>query len=219
MSDDAFTSMLNGVLAHPAAAKIDAVLTGYFASAGQVAAAVDAINRLLERDETLLIACDPVMGDAPGGLYVPEAVAVAIADQLIPLSTCALPNAWEAQRLTGKRVRSPEDACAAARALSRPSVISSVERESEIGAVYMDEDGQSWFAHAPKRQNPPHGGGDMLGAAFLAANLNSPYANGGERLAYAVSCVDAALEQAEGQAELSALIRQPQRLVACEAFD
>ncbi len=46
------------------------------------------------------VLCDPVIGDH-GGLYVPEAVATAIRDRLMPLATLATPNRFELAWLTG----------------------------------------------------------------------------------------------------------------------
>ncbi len=40
------------------------------------------------------IVVDPVLGDDPKGLYVPEAVAAELREQLVPLADVVTPNAF-----------------------------------------------------------------------------------------------------------------------------
>jgi pyridoxine kinase len=57
------------------------VLSGYLGDAGQAADVARLVGAVRDANPDALYMCDPVIGDA-GGLYVPEAVATAIASKL-----------------------------------------------------------------------------------------------------------------------------------------
>ena len=98
--------------------RLDAVITGYFASAEQI----DIAAALIEKLNPKIILIDPVLGDH-GKLYVPLAVAEAIRDHLIPQATIAMPNAFELSWLTSESVTIESEAIAAARILNLPEII------------------------------------------------------------------------------------------------
>ena len=168
-----FESMLDGVEANGAFEQVDLVITGYFTSAAQVRAAARAIDavRAAPRGEGMrkpLVVVDPTMGDSGKGLYVPAEVPPALLAELVRRADFVTPNAWELERLTGMSARSPDAAVAAARLLSRPTLVSSVERGAEIGVVYADRN-EAWFAAHARAAQAPQGTGDLLTALFAAA--------------------------------------------------
>jgi pyridoxine kinase len=173
VATDMFESLLDGVEANGAFEQVDLVITGYFTSAAQVRAsarAIDAVRaapRAAESRKPLVIV-DPTMGDAGKGLYVQPEVPAAITAELIRRADYVAPNAWELERLTGVPARSPASAVDAARLLGRPTLVSSVERGQEIGAVYADRS-EAWFAAHAKNADAPRGTGDLLTALFAAA--------------------------------------------------
>jgi pyridoxine kinase len=101
---------------------VGAVLTGYFASPEQVEAVANILVRMKSAKPELFILVDPVMGDE-AGLYVPQPVAEAISDQLVPLATCITPNRFELEWLSGNPMSNEADAIAAARRLALPEVL------------------------------------------------------------------------------------------------
>ena len=92
--------------------QIDAIITGYFASAEQV----EMIASLIAEINCSIVLVDPVLGDH-GKLYVPETTALAIGRKLLPLATIITPNAFELSWLSGSTVYNVEEAVAAARKL------------------------------------------------------------------------------------------------------
>jgi pyridoxine kinase len=86
-------------------------LSGYLASAAQA----ELLARYLP--EGVFYACDPVMGDLPGGQYVSDEMAQAYCDRLIPRATVLLPHQFELGLLTGSPVRTPAAAREAAHLL------------------------------------------------------------------------------------------------------
>lgn len=160
-----FEGMLRGAAAAGVFERADAVIAGYFADAEQVAAAgrtLDAVRKVNPRARFVV---DPIMGDRPGGLYVPQSVAEAIGADLAPRADLIAPNAWELERLTGRPITDP---VAAARSLGRAVLVSSVDLGEEIGVIYADTD-EAWLAAHLRSAEAPKGAGDRLTALFTAA--------------------------------------------------
>lgn len=165
-----FEGMLAGVEAAGAFTGLDAVICGYFADPAQVAAAARALDAMRAVNAKAWMIVDPIMGDRGVGLYVAEAVAEAVAGDLVPRADLVAPNAWELERLTGRVVTDPATALDAARSLGRPVLASSVEIGTNIGVIYADA-GEAWLASHPRQADAPRGTGDRLAALFAGAVL------------------------------------------------
>ena len=70
-----------------------------------------------------LYPCDPIIGDEPAGIYVAEAAANAVRDQLVLLSDIVTPNAFELGWLSGRAITDAASVALAARALARPTIV------------------------------------------------------------------------------------------------
>jgi pyridoxine kinase len=147
---------------------IDAITTGYFSTAMQV----EIIAQLIAKLKCPLVLIDPVLGDH-GKLYVPETVAVAIRDQLVPLASILTPNVFELSWLSGIAVTNRETAVQAARKLNLKEVIAtSVMIDAvtlgtlRITANTVDE------LVTPKRDHVPNGLGDFLSGLYLARQFS-----------------------------------------------
>jgi pyridoxine kinase len=166
---ETFEGVLAGIEAQGLFRVLDAVITGYFATPEQVAVAADALVRIKAAAPATRIVVDPIMGDTDKGLYVRDAVAVAIAESLLPHADLVAPNVWELTRLTGRPVSDAASAAAAAAKLGPPALVSSVPAGDDIGVLYIDG-GRGWLAaHAPSPA-APKGTGDLL-TAFMTAAL------------------------------------------------
>lgn len=155
-----------------------AVLTGYFATPAQVAAAAHAIARLKAENPALIYLCDPVMGDirpdGGGGLYIAAETADAIASALLPLADIVTPNLFELARLAGTPLpTSTAEALAAARVLARPTVVvtSAPALMRDAAATLLVEGETAMQAEHPRFPAAPHGTGDLFAALFLAQRL------------------------------------------------
>jgi pyridoxine kinase len=167
VSPELFAGMLEGIAANGLFAAVDGVLTDYFASADQVQIAARAIDAVKTANPKAIILVDPVLGDAPGGLYVGQGVADALADHLVPRADYLTPNLWELGYLTQTAPQDLQQIHHAATALGRPSLISSVERNDEIGGMLVDGS-RAWLATHAKAAQPPKGTGDLMATMFLA---------------------------------------------------
>jgi pyridoxine kinase len=168
VSSEQFTGVLEGLEASGAFAAARAVICGYFADPAQVEIAARTIDRIRQMNPAVLVVVDPIMGDAPGGLYVPAPLALAIAGHLVPRADLLAPNAWELQRLTGCVVADPASALVAAREAGRAVLVSSVPAGRRIGVLWTDGE-ESWLATHRRAETAARGTGDLLTVLFTAA--------------------------------------------------
>ncbi len=167
----AFAGLIESVAARGGLEGCAAVMTGYFASPGQVEAAAAVIRRLRISDSAMTVLTDPVLGD-DGRLYVAEEVAKAIRDHLVPLATILTPNAFELSWLTGEPVKDRDSAVAAATRLAVPEVlVTSVPiDDQQLGTLLCTRD-MKHFIQSARLARVPNGTGDYLAGAYLAARL------------------------------------------------
>ena len=163
---DDMARMFAALEALGALSDLDAMLTGYFATVGQV----QEVARLLDRVAVPFLLVDPVMGDN-GKLYVPQEVAEAIRDHLLPRASCLTPNAFELSWLSGHEVTDEASAVAAARSLKLPEVLAtSVPSHDGLATLLVTPDAVHRIV-APKLDKVPNGTGDFLSGLYLAERL------------------------------------------------
>jgi len=173
---EVFEGMLDGIEANGLFGQVDLVITGYFATPAQARAAarvIDAVREAPRQGATArkpVVVVDPTMGDAGKGLYIPTETADEIIADLIPRADVVACNAWELQKLTGTDSRDPVAAMKAARLLGKTTLVSSVQRGAEIGAVLADKK-EAWLAAHAKADRSPNGTGDLLTALYAASIL------------------------------------------------
>lgn len=159
----------NGVLDH------GHLLTGYIGSASFLREVVR-LRGLLPSGSRYI--CDPVLGDN-GKLYAPEELIEIYRDEVLPHATVLLPNQFEAELLTGGKIRSLAEACAACDALHargpRTVIMTSLdalegeEAQSEFLTVLLSEAGRlKWQLQAPLVGGHFTGTGDLTAAMILA---------------------------------------------------
>lgn len=152
----------------------DAVLAGYLPSPEHVEVIAELVARLRRERPDVPFFCDPVLGDEPGGLYVPQNVAEAVRKRLVPLATYLKPNAFELGYLSGQSVQDPADAVAAARALGVPNVLaSSIPAGDGTLANVLVSEGRAAYATVTYDADAPHGTGDLLTALFAGHVLGA----------------------------------------------
>jgi pyridoxine kinase len=148
---------------------IDAVITGYFASAEQI----EIVAALIARLKCKIILVDPVLGDH-GKLYVGQAVAEAIRDHLLPLATILTPNAFELSWLSGLPTRNSVEAIQAARSLKVNEVIATsvMKSASELLTLRISWEEVETIT-SPIEAKVPNGTGDFLSGLYLSGLLSA----------------------------------------------
>lgn len=160
--------IIDGLAANGWLDKIDAVMSGYLPSADHVRLVRRVVSRLKrERDVTFL--CDPVIGDTPKGLYMPQETAEAIRDELTDIADIITPNAFELAWLTGEPAASVTEAIAAARCLPNglTVVATSVAAGKRRLANVLVEDGRGTAFETDRRDGVPNGTGDLFAGLLL----------------------------------------------------
>jgi pyridoxine kinase len=168
----AFAAAIDDIIASPKAAEVKAVISGYFGEAGQAEAVARLVKSLKARNPDLLYVCDPVIGDLKG-LYVPEAIAAAIRDQLLPLADVATPNRYELGWLTGVALETNSQIMDAALMLGPRRVLVTSAVPMMAGGVgnLLLTDRVALLAEHRMVDNPPNGLGDLMAALFLSRLL------------------------------------------------
>jgi pyridoxine kinase len=184
---------------------LDAVLTGYFASPGTVAAAAQAIRRIRAVNPQALVLVDPVLGDA-GRLYVPPDVADAIRRELLPLATVATPNLYELQWLTARMVPDIAAVAQAAERLGPGVVVVTSAAETDATIMTLMVTGRERIERTARMHaGIPNGAGDLF-AGLLLGHLLIGRADG-EALDAALAALERVLAASAGRnvLQLSAL--------------
>lgn len=171
IAPDRITEMVGALEANGWLAGHAGVLVGYMPGVGHVEAAVEMVERMRAAAPGVRVVVDPILGDAPKGLYVKEDVAEAVRDRLVPLADVVTPNLFELGWLTGRDCADLAAAREAAAALGAPvvHVTSPPLGETETGVLSVTESGAELYRTA-KVRHVPHGIGDVF-AALIAAGL------------------------------------------------
>jgi pyridoxine kinase len=171
---DVFRRMLGDIEADAIFGQVDLIITGHFSDPQQVEIAAGVIERVRHAERTdawgarPVVLVDPVLGDAPGGLYVKYEVAQAVEERLVPQADWITPNLWELAFLTDRRIETPADVRDVVRELGRPALVTSAPAgPGEVGLIYVDKEEAVLFAH-PRRPRAPNGTGDLVTASFGA---------------------------------------------------
>lgn len=159
----------------------DALLTGYLPTEAHVELAAELVSRQ-RASSTPRVVVDPVIGDAPGGLYLPERVAETLRTRLCPLADLLTPNLFELGWLTDKSVQDLPEATLAAEVLRKQCrsdtvlVTSAPLGPGRTGVLAGDTDGSQVYA-TTRFDGVPHGVGDVF-SALIAAGLSTGTALG-----------------------------------------
>ena len=179
---DHVRDVIDGIQALGALASCDAVLTGYLGTTDLGEAALAAVERVRRANPKAVYACDPVMGDDGGGLYVHEDIPAFFRGRGLALADIITPNRFELELLSGRRITTLEEAITAARSVSalgpRIVLVTSLRHTataSDTIEILAATGEAAWRVHTPYLEFPiaPNGGGDAIAALFLAHYLKS----------------------------------------------
>lgn len=199
---DLFADLLAGVEAQGVFARCDLVITGHFSLPEQVGLAAQAIAKVRAAARRPIVVVDPILGDEPRGLYVKPEVAAGVTTSLVLLADWITPNAWELRHLSGAQAPDAAGLAAAARAVGRPALVTSVPAGAdEIGLLLSDPDGEVLFTHTRAAQ-APNGTGDLVTAVFGAGLVQGLTARDSARRAAAAVADAVQAAEASGAGDL-----------------
>ena len=171
-------AVLRGIRDRDAFPLIDATLTGYQASPEIGDVIVDAVTEIKAANPDALYACDPVMGSATSGCFVPDAVPPMFREKVVPAADIITPNQFELGYLTERDVFDLDSTLAAvdaAREMGPSTVlVTSVNRpetpEDAIEMIAVDDNG-TWIVRTPRIPAKRNGSGDVTAALFTGHYL------------------------------------------------
>ncbi len=222
--------VVDGLAARGVLGTCDAVLSGYRGAAEAGAVVLDAVARVKAANPEALYACDPVMGDGEGGLYVDAALPELFRDRALALADIVTPNPFELEALSGATVATLDQAVAAARGLCArgPGVVlvtglrHDTTRAGEIELLAVTARG-AWRLITPliPCDPQPHGAGDLVAALFLGHYLRRGHAGQALEAAAAASFAVLDATRIAGTRELQLIAAQddlvaPQRHFTAE---
>src|SRR4029079_11150785 len=127
-----------------------------------------------------LYCCDPVIGDAGRGAFVPAEVAEFVRRRAVPAADLVTPNHFELEQIGTRPARTLADALATVeelRKLGPRIVLVTSLMTDETPAAALDviaSDGTGRYrVRTPKLDVAAHGAGDLIAALFLAHYLQS----------------------------------------------
>ncbi|QRN94700.1 pyridoxal kinase PdxY [Archangium violaceum] len=173
--------VVNGIAERGVLGECQAVLSGYMGNAETGSAILDAVAKVRAANPKALYCCDPVMGDVGRGMFVRPGIPEFMRDRAVPAADITTPNQFELEYLTGRTVRTLDDALKAAAALREkgPRVVlvtSLLREETAPGTIEMlaATDAGAWLVLTPQlpMQPPPNGAGDAVAALFLSHLLS-----------------------------------------------
>lgn len=168
-----FSALMADLERAPWLCEVGAVLSGYLGDAAQAQAVASLVRAVKAKNPRALYVCDPVIGDA-GGLYVPEATAIAIRDRLVAIADIATPNRYELQWLSGTKLLDTKAVTAAALAAAPATMLvtsAPALMANSIANLLVDA-AQAVLVEHPVIDRPPNGLGDLTAAVYLARILS-----------------------------------------------
>ncbi|NRA87226.1 MAG: hypothetical protein HRU28_07485 [Rhizobiales bacterium] len=137
--------------------KIDYVISGYFKTLEQAQSFKWLITQLKSKNPSIKYCCDPIIGDAPKGIYIDIEVAEYIKDVLVPMADMVSPNNFEAQYLGALN--------------NQQILLKSVFEDGHYKNIYSENGDlvSQTFRHLPRHLS---GAGDLINALFIGYKLN-----------------------------------------------
>jgi pyridoxine kinase len=167
-----FAALMKDLENAPWLGEVAGVLSGYLGDATQVEAVASLVCAVRARNPRALYLCDPVMGDMRG-LYVPQAVAEALRDVLMPIADIATPNRYELEWMVGQRLDDLRNVMSAALTAGPPTMLVTSAPALMAGGIgnLLLTRSEALLAEHRMIDKPPNGLGDLTSALLLARFL------------------------------------------------
>ena len=169
---DAFAALMSDLENSPWLGEVTAVLSGYLGDAAQVSAVASLVRTLKARNPKATYICDPVIGDV-GGLYVTQALATGIRDELLPIADIATPNRYELEWLAGAKLPDIRSIISATLDTGPNNMLVTSAPAMMAGSTgnILLTPNEALLAEHRIIDRPPNGLGDLTAAVFLARRL------------------------------------------------
>ena len=178
MTSDHLSRVLSGIEKRGIFKDFSAVLSGYLGSAELGELILQTVRKIKRENPSAYYCCDPVMGDAGVGMFIPAKVAEFIRQECVPLADILTPNLYELAYLAEQSVESLNSIKAIQAACNKlhqrgPRIILVTGIQ-----MLLSFDKNLYVLETPKfdLKWPPSGSGDATSALFVGylLKLNDP---------------------------------------------
>lgn len=166
--------ILDGIAERGVLPTCDGVLSGYMGSPDIGAAILSAVARVRAANADALYCCDPVIGDVGRGIFVRPGIPELMRDKVVPAADIITPNQFELEYLSGRAIRTLDDAKRAVAAVQEAGprvVLVTSLHTSDTPADAIDmlagEGGRFFRMRTPKLSVNVNGAGDAVAALFF----------------------------------------------------
>ena len=168
-----FAALMSDLAGSPWLGEVTAVLSGYLGDAEQAGPIAELVAAVRARNPKALYVCDPILGDL-GGLYVPQPVAEAFRDRLLPIADIATPNRYELAWIAGTPLDDMRAVMAAALQAGPPTMLVTSAPAMMAGGTgnLLLTPSEALLSEHRIIERPPNGLGDLTAAVFLARLLD-----------------------------------------------
>ncbi|XP_022901924.1 pyridoxal kinase [Onthophagus taurus] len=158
------------------------LLTGYVGATTFLEEIANILKYLKAKNKNLKYVCDPVMGDN-GQMYVPKELLPIYKNTIIPLADILVPNQFEVELLTDRKIKTITDAWDAINLLHDKGcgtvVLSSTELGAEegvlLGLASTEKGTKRYTIEIPKLPCTFTGSGDLFASVFLGWSYKTNY--------------------------------------------
>jgi pyridoxine kinase len=198
----------------------DGVLSGYLGSVDTGAAVADCVGWVKEANPAARFCCDPVIGDAGGGIFVRPGIPELIRERMLPIADVVTPNQFELNYLADRGTATMADLIAAIDALHvcgpRVVFVTSLRTDdtpNDCIDLVASDGAERYLLRTPRLPIVANGAGDAIAALFFAHHLRT--GSVAEAMSRAASSMFGVLDRtaAAGSSELL-LVEAQQELVA-----
>ena len=168
-----FAALMKDLASSPWLGEVAGALSGYLGDVRQAEAVASLVTAVRAKNPRAIYVCDPVMGDM-GGLYVPQALAEALRDVLVPMADIATPNRYELEWMAGEKLDDLRTVMAAAMEAGPPTMLVTSAPALMAGGIgnLMLTRSEALLAEHRAIDKPPNGLGDLTAAVLLARLLD-----------------------------------------------
>lgn len=175
ITGDTVRDIVRGIDARGGLTDVDLVLSGYQGGNDIGDAILDAVSLVKQRNPHAIYACDPVLGSATSGCFVPAEVQNLIRDRVVPQADLITPNQFELGFITGTDPHTLAETLTAvdlvrATGPSTVLVTSVLQPDRPAGTIEMlaVTEAGAWIVQTPHLPFKANGSGDVTAALFAA---------------------------------------------------
>lgn len=172
--------LVDGIADRGVLGKCDGVLSGYMGSADIGNAIISTVARVKAANPQAIYCCDPVIGDVGRGVFVRPGIPEFMRDHAVPAAQVITPNHFELEYLSGREVKTLDEAKAAVAAIQAkgPQVVlvtSLITTDTPADSIDLlaCDGGSSYRVRTPRLPIYVSGGGDVTASLFFVHYLKT----------------------------------------------